>query len=381
MMIFYKPGTGNTVDPIVVIDYTRSDDQYSEVEILKYVNSVGIEAAKGKVVNIANLKTYSLDYSYQWVHSGITYGGALKTRFTATISNAPMDLVALLNVKMFISQENLQSLEAVASSIIDPEVFFPTGGFVLRPNSNSDKIITRTFIVYSTPFNFDSRRINSSLQIIGSEFDSMVIRLSFAADIKKSLPLVTQLQSILGAQGFILQPDPSLASLMPAVDRYYPPAPINNVMEEICRDNNLVHSIDSDGKTLRLKSLKEDTADSLSLQSPMLTFKNSIPGSNLISTFSLQNYASCTMECEAFDVQLFEAVSVYDDTNTETLFSNLRKGVPLLSYNSYRFYILEYGYTDSRMKTSMMIKGSNNWIISQFKIDKFMESKVYTAAL
>ncbi len=384
MIIIYKPGNGDTVDPIVIIDYTRSDEQYSEAQIMRYVSSLGVQAAKGKGINTANLKIYSLDYACSFTHSGINYGDAIKTKFQATIENAPMSLVGALNIKQYISEENINSLSNASRSIIDPEVFFPTGAMVIKTNSNSTDTITRTFMLYSTPFNFDSRRLNSSLILQGADYDSMVIRLQFAVSLKKNTPLVSQLSTILSGQGYTVNSDDSLTSTFPVVERYYPPAPINAVISEVCRDNNLAYRINSDEKTIYIKSLSP--SDKPDRYGNGMCFNGYVTGAKIMSSFSLQNYASCTFEAEAFDAELFESLTVYDDSMTEGQFANLRQmpGVYMagsVPVKKYRFYVLEYTYTDNRYKTSVTIRGTNNWLINNFKLDSFLENKIYTGGV
>lgn len=382
MMIFYKPGEGvNVVIPIVVLDYTRSDDNYSKAQIIKYAYSLGNEAAKGKYIDVLQMQIFSLDYSFTYTHSGIAYGNALKTKFQATITNAPMELIQLLNVKFIIGQENLESLNNAAKTIIDPEVFFPTGGFVITPDSGSffpDRI-KRTFMVYATPYNFDPRRVNSFLTIKGASFDSMVMRLQFAVDLSSTkAPLVTQLQQIFGEE-WIIQYDQSLETVNPVVSRYYPPGTVNKIMSEICRDNAIAYDINSDAKTIYLKSLKSSDAKKTEFDGRSLTFGNTVNGSYLISTMSLHDYATCLVEAEAFDVNLFESVSVWDDSGCEDQFYNLRKMEERKEgLTGYRFYVLEYTYNDSRHKTSISFRGTNNWLLTQFKLETFMENKVYT---
>ena len=370
------------MDPIAVLDYTRSDDQYSIAQINQYVRSVGIEAAKGKTINLANLRTYSLDYSMSFTHSGINYGDSLKSKFSATIYNAPMELIGLLNIKQYVSSENINALSTATKSIIDPQVSFPTGGFVIRRNSNVTDIITRTFMIYSTPFNFDSRRLNSTLNLNGSQFDSMVIRLQFAVNLNKNSSLVSQIKTILSGQGFTVNSDDSLSDIPPVIERYYPPAPINSVLSEVCRDNDIAFDINSDKKEITLKSLSPDDAPQESQNDKILTFNNYIPGSYILASLSLQNYASCMFEAEAFDVQLFESISIYDDSFSEGLFANLRQipgTIPAGSaiLKGYRFYVLEYTYTDSVEKTTVSVRGTNNWLINNFKLDTFLENKIY----
>jgi len=383
MIIIYKKSAFyNMVDPIVILDYTRSDDSWSESQIQLYTQRLST-LVEGKQIS-RNMKIYSLDYSFTFAHNGNGYGNALKTFFQAEIINAPIELIDALNIKQFVSQENLAALSSANNYVIDPQSFLPVGGFVMRLNSNTNETVIRPFMLYGTPFNFDSRRINSHLTLKGASFDSKVIRLKFAFNIDKTFPLVSQLSTILAKEGFALNADASLSADMPVVSRYYPPAPLASMLDDICTDNNLFFDIKEESKTIILKSLKP--VDKPFPSGYFLSFNNYVPGSKLISTFSLQDYASCEFECEAFDVDLFKSVTIYDDSFSPGLFENLRRSIKVFStarklLQGYDFYIMAYELHSSKYKTSAVIRGSNNWLISNYKLDNFLENKIYAGQL
>lgn len=397
MLIFYVPSYFNSVNPIVVIDYTRSDDQYNQAQIISYVASLGVQAARGKPINMSFLTIYSLDYSMSFTHSGNNYGDSLKTKFTATIQNAPTDLIGLLNVKQYVGEENVDVLKGALSNIIDPQVFFPTGAFVIKQNSNTAATrattISRTFMIYDTPYNFDPRRINSTLVLHGSEFDSMVMRLQFAVNLSKTKgTLVSQLSTIFAKQQFTITADAKASTLRPKVARYYRPAPMNKILNEICRDNGIIFKIDSSLQTVKLQSIGGVPPVPSEPLPNSLCFNNYVPDTKLISTFSLQNYVICNFESEAFDISLFDTVIVYDDSLSSNplnpmangIFANLKQSpakyqVGRATILSYTFYVLEYTYIDSRTRTSVAIRGTNNWLISNFKLGTFLENKIYLA--
>lgn len=394
MMIFYKSleggiaGSLQLYQPIVVIDYTRSDEQWSTGQILQYVFLMAPENA----ADILDPDVWSLQYAMSYTHSGLTYGKALKTQFNASITNAPIELMALLNIQQYTSSANIEELSQIAKDIVDPQVVFPTGGFVMRGADGN--VITRKIIIFSANFDFDNRRVGSTLNLRGAQFDDMVIRLNFKLDIKPIIPLVTQLTPLLLEQGIVLTPptDPLLAVAPPVVARYYQPATLANMMADICSDNNITYTLNNNVMSLISLAPGSPPIDPESTLFPHEFSFNNYVKSNLMSTFKIENYASATFEAQATDVDLFSSVIVHNDSGKPSLFTNmttvpgsvvnsLRQRV-LFGYDipKYRFYVMEYTLIDSREKTSVTIKGSNNWLIANFKLDNFLENKVYLQA-
>jgi len=376
MIVLFKAINPTITQPIVIIDYTRSDEQYTEIEIGAWVNVFApLDAA-----TILPPIIHSLDYTASFTHSGISYGNSLKQSFEASITNAPVELVKLLNIEQYSSQQNISSLSSALNSVIDPQVIFPTGGILFKGLDGSK--IFRRFMVYSTPYNFDPRRINSTLTIKGAHFDSMVMKLKFAVYIKKNQPLISQISTAISGKD--LQIDgkslSELSSIMPVVDKYYAPAPAQMILDEICRDNNLAY-INKDN-ILSFVSL-DPNSPPLQTVKNSFSFLNSVPGTKIISTFSLNNYVSCEFESEIYDPELFSSVTIYDDSMSNgKLFSNMAKSPDILSgYQGYRFYVQEYTLNDSREKTSTVTKGTNNWLLNNFKLDYMLENKIYQGAL
>lgn len=385
MLIFYTPTEGIALDPVVICDYTRSDEQYSIPQIQTFVNSLGILQNPGKVILPVNpLNIFSLDYKMMYSHGGAEYGDSLKTKFTCQIVNPPQKLVSLLNIKQFGSSENIETLSnTLTTSILDPRIQFPTGGFVIKPNSNARNTATikRTFMVYSTTFNYDERRTNAFLTINGASFDSMVIRLEFSANIDKDLPLIPQIQRVAASSQLRVTSSPLLASLSPVVSKYYPPQPAAKLINAICQDNNLMSDFDSTERTITIKSLTPNSASLIPLE--ILCFNGQVPGALIMNQFALQNYYSCDVEAEAFDATLFDYVTVFDDTRTRGQFANLNKiPIPVIvgsnKIDGYKFYVLQYSYEDSRAKTTIKFRGTNNWLLSNMKLDNFLEAKIYS---
>jgi hypothetical protein len=385
MLIFYTVTKGTALDPVVICDYTRSDEQYSIPQIQTFVNALGAIQNPGKAILPINpLNIFSLDYKMSYSHGGAQYGDSLKTKFTAQITNPPQELISLLNIKQYGSSQNIQKLSSsLTNAIIDPQVQFPTGAFVLKPNANATLIdsIKRTFMVYSTEFNYDERRTNAFLTVNGASFDSMVIRLKFSADIDARFPLIPQIQRVAASSELIVTADPSLSALLPIVSKYYAPQPAAKIINQICLDNNLMSDFDQLRRTIKIKSLSPDAASLFPQE--ILCFNGMVPGAKILNLFALQNYYSCEIESELFDAQLFDYVTVYDDSMTAGQFTNLNETFPPITTGStkikgYKFYLLQYTLEDSRLKTVIKFRGTNNWLLSNFKIDAFLENKIYT---
>lgn len=386
------------VQPIVILDYTRSDEQWTKAEI-----AAAVKATARGIVRALPPIVYSLDYKMSYTHTGIAYGDSIKTTFTATISNPPLDLVSLLNISQFTSQENIEALKRTVNSIIDPQIVFPQGKFFIKsPLTDPTQVrtpetISRPFIIYSTPFNFDQTRTNSTLTLRGAAFDSMVMRLQFAVNLDKAKPLAGQIEAALRSRDITPVFPPEFDGVFPAVSRYYAPAPLDDILGEICLDNKISFSNDTEG-FIRFVSLNPDDPPPDNIVN-RFTFRNSVPGSKCIASFSLSNYTTCEFEAEATEIRLFNSVAVHDDSDSPGLFGNLTK-IPTKSntvqlpsigsfsitgknaekYPGYRFYVQEYTYIDSRDRTSVRITGSNNWITSSFKIDSILENAIYKNA-
>lgn len=387
MLIFFKQQAEKYVQPIVLLDYTRSDEQYTEKDIVEKVLSSS--KATGKTPLVTQLEIFSLNYRVVYSHSGINPASSLKTSATIEIDNAPSTLTNLVNVKQFTSQESALALESTIKAIIDPQVQFPTCVMILRNGSNVFKNvdISRNFIIYSTAFNFDGRRISSSLVLSGASFSSMVIQLQTAVDIKKIKPLVSQLKTSLASTKYTFKADASITSVLPKVERYYPPATMNSILSSIAKDTGLYIDIDDDTKTVNIKSLDPNSKPK-SLSSKTFCFRGMVPGAKMISNFSVQDFSRAVFETEIEDVKIFDSILVYDDSSADLLFENfIEFPVPFITpyggnpIKAYQFYVQEYTYSDDRIQTKLKLTATNNWVVSNFKLNSFLENAIYKEAL
>lgn len=384
MIIFFKQSRTENVfaTPFAVLDYTRSDDQYSRKEIEALV----VEA--GNLVNVgynsALLSVFSLDYAVVYKHTAVTIGDALKTSVGISISNAPPELSSLVNIKQIVGQESALSLGDSVKKVVDAQNQFPYGVLIydIPGPAGTKKTVMKKFMVYGTTYNFDAKRINSTLQIRGASFDSMVMRLQMRMNIDKAKPLVAQIQAALAPTGFKITAPADMAAKLPVASRYYPPAPVNKILANVCRDNGIFFDLDSDNKTVKLISLNsENNPAYLSLIPTKFSFRGHVSGSSIISTFSVQDYATATFKTEPQDLSLFDSVIIYNDSDASDLFGNFRADPApygLKKVKGYNFYILQLILTVSRTESTLTITGTNNWLISNFKLDTLFENAVYS---
>jgi len=371
-------------NPVVVVDYTRTDDQWSFAEIQEQVANAGVELLGGQFNPVSPSDGYALDYAVNFRHSGVNIGTALKTSVNIVVSNAPATMVGLMNIQQLVGAESATSLENAVAKVVDPQNQFPVGLFIFKYTdvAGYSQKISRRFMVYGTSFNFDARRINSKLEIRAAGFDSVVMRLALAVSMDKKLPILGQLTQALSSttlRDYQISFDPvSRGALPPVVDRYYPPATLNKVLADFCQDNGLFFDIDETTKKIVFKSTSSSAPPTVTDLPPNLCFRNRVPASALIATFSVQDYSTVTMATEVLDVNLFDPVDVYDDSDAKGLFSNFRKsGLPYKDIEGYRFFVMEYSLTFSAHTTALTIRGTNNWLVSNFKLDTLFEPAVY----
>lgn len=385
MIICFKLDSETGIsNPVVVVDYTRTDDQWSFAEIQEQVANAGVELLGGSFNPVTPSNVYSLDYSMSFRHSGVNLGDALKTSVKITVSNAPAEMIALMNIQQLVGSESALSLENAVAKVVDPQNQFPVGLFIFKYTdvAGYEQKLSRKFTVYGTTFNFDARRISSRLEIRAASFDSVVMRLALAVNMDKKLPIAGQITSALSSttlRDFQVSFDPvSLGTLPPVLDRYYPPATLNKVLADFCQDNGLFFDIDETAKKVVFKSASSANPPTVSDLPSTLCFRNRVPASALIATFSVSDYATATIGSEILDVNLFDPVDVYDDSDAKDLFSNFRKnGLPYKTIDGYRFFVMEYQYTFSAHTSALTIRGTNNWLVSNFKLDTIFEPAVY----
>lgn len=364
--------------PVVVLDYTRSDDQWSEREIRQKVGQAGMLLGLG--VDAAALSIFSLTYSVRYKHSGIALADALKTTVDITIKNAPPALSSLINVRQIVGQESALSLEAATKKVIDAQNQFPQAVwfFNVTAPGGITTTIAKKFMVYKTSFNFDAKRINSTLVAAGASFEDMVMRIRMNIVLTKQSFLVDQLQTALASSGYQVTPsDTGIAHHTPVLERFYPPAPINKLLASVCLDNGLWFDLDETNKKIKIQSLNSASPPKTALPK-IYSFRGTPPGQYILSTFSVADYATARFATELTGIELFDTVRILDDSNARGLFDNFRSEPQAIrKLLLYSFYVLMYEYSVSSTESVLNVVATNNWLLSNFKLDTLFENAVY----
>ena len=386
MLIFLKQLYGLRFQPIVVVDYTRSDEQYTTDEILKLV-SKSISNID-KIPDFSSMEIYSLNYRVVYKHSGINPADSLKVSCTIEIDNAPNDLANLINIKQFTKQQSALSLQSVVNNIIDPQVIFPYCSIILKndPSFFTDSAlyntspIVRNVIVYNTSQAMDGKRINNTLVLSCGSFSSLVIGLNTAVEITKDLPLIAQLQSSLASSGYLFKASPDIIGTLPKIEKYYQPGTLNNILSEIATDFGLFIDINDTEKTVYIKSLNPDSLPP-TLDYKKFCFRGKIPDAKIISNFSVQDYSRGYFETEFEDIRIFDSILVFDDSDSIEYFENfIEFPLSVKGIKAYKFYVQEYTILEDRQQTKLKIIASNNWVVSNFKLNYFLENAIYKGA-
>lgn len=380
MLIFYNPMSEGAFQPIVVVDYTRSDETYTQKEIISKVNS---NVPDKKFANIAMLEIFSLNYRVNYSHSGINLASSLKTVCTIEIDNAPNILTNLLNIKQYTKQQNAISLKSTVKAIIDPQVQFPHCVIVLKGEKGiiaDSTNIYKNVIVYNTGRSYDGKRISNTLVLSCGAFSSLVIGLKTAVYIKTNLPLVAQLQKSLASSKYLIKASPSIMATFPTIEKYYAPSTLNEILSQVASDFGLFIDINDDEKTVDIQSLDPNDKP-LQIAYKKFCFRGKVPDAKLISNFSVQDYSRVTLETEMEDVSIFDSILVYDDSDSVDYFENFIKfQIPYGKIKAYRFYVQEYTIQDDRIQTKLRMVATNNWVVSNFKLSYFLENAIYKGA-
>jgi hypothetical protein len=382
VLIFFRTNGSIFVQPIVVIDATRSDENYTQTQIKTFIAKwlgkfAGRELPPGAAQG-SETKLYSLAYSCQFTHDAISLGNALKAQFFATITNAPGELVSLLKIEQYTTEQNLALLEKVIDNVINPQVAFPAGVMICR---NGDTIVERGFTVFSTPYNADGRLVNTTLQIRGAYFSDLVMRLSLAITLTKrgDETLEEQLKKYESDLGFTIVFKNGKQRRPPA-DKYYAPAPINVTLAQICKDNNVSFYLRDN--TLFFYTLDPKEAPAADF-AHLFSMRHQVNGTKLMQPPTFSDYATMQTNTELHEPELFTRIGVFDDSGSTTLFSNLAKAPPYpgTKLNLYGFYVTSYTIADGRDVSVVRYVATNNWLLNYVKLDAILENKVYTNAI
>jgi hypothetical protein len=364
MIIFYPPANPVCV-PVVIADMTDSSDQWSaaEISLLIYQNlPTGLMVGFSPVI-------YSCKYNYEIEHNGSPLGSALKMTLSASIKVPPSDLISQVSIG-FVS--SAVSPSALADSLIaNPQLNIMYAVVVEKINFVSN--VSRSFIAYSSILQPDPMGVSATLIIKGASIDDTLIRSVVGFHLNKQLPLSTQLTTLAASLDYTLNfVNASAANSIPVNEILFQPSTLPKILDEICLQNKLLYKINGSIITLFSQTSEPLATNFLNLKYSFLGYKNS----SLMWAVGVENYANVKFKTPVFDASLFEKIVLYDDSNSG-LFTGLKKNFGLI--NSYDMIILRYSIIRNDYELCCEVTATNNWLLSQMRIDGIMESKIYGA--
>ena len=388
MLIFYTK-IGSNLTPTVIIDAMSSDDRFSTKEIQKAVdeNMPKNEAAtstNGALPAPANNKpkVYSCEYSAQFEHIGIPIGSALKSTFSASIKSPSAELIQAFAPTFNNSSSSISQMSDPNFKVPNVKTNITFSAMVVR--GADGKPISRKFIVYAAPLYPDPYGTLITMVLQGAMVDDILIKGTVAVQIDKKTSFKSQMDKFLKT----LKPPMtanynymSHANSIPATEKIFPPMKLNNLLSELCLQNNLVYTIDYSKSSVNFYGSGQDSAPKTT---PYIVPKFSFLGSDGSMSWALgvENYANIKFKSAIFDCKLFNKITIVNDIKS-AFFGGLTKSPssnPVTKINAYDAWIIRYGIKWSRNESICEVTASNNWILSQFRGDGLMETSIYEAS-
>jgi len=378
MLIFYVENNVFIV-PVVIIDALSSDDRFVTGDILSAVYENSPDDAFLKPPEV-----YSCEYSAQFEHIGIPMGQALKTKFSGTLKSPPALLVTAFSPKFLTSAESLADLTNALSKIPNSQTNIVHSAMVLR--GVNGYMISRKFITYSAPLYPDPHGTTTTMILSGAMIDDIMIKQTAFFQIDKKSTLKLQLQSFLSQQDPPWKSDftnAPTANSLPATEILMQPMTFNSFLREVCEQNKLIAIPDSDKRKVVFYGQGQGNAPKTQ-DTPIEKF--SFLGSEGYMAWGLgvENYVNIRFKTSIFDAKLFEKITLYNDVKSaffEGLTSSPSPVSTFKDVKTYDAWIIRYIIKWSRLETICEITASNNWIMGIMRVDNFLESKIYAAAV
>lgn len=247
-------------------------------------------------------------------------------------------------------------------------------------------LISRKFLVFAAPLYPDQYGTIITMVLSGAMVDDLVIKGANFCRIDKKSTLAAQLKTFLSGLNPKLTPNfdnAPTANSLPATEKLFPPMKLYELLSEICLQNKLIFSIDTAKATVKFYGVGQDNAPKMLDYKPA---KFSFLGSVGYMAWGLgvENYANIRFKSAIFDCKLFNKVSIYNDIKS-AFFGGLVKSSEYsaalkASVNIYDAWVIRYAIRWSRNESICDITASNNWIMSQYRIDGLLENGVYLKA-
>lgn len=385
MLIFYvkKSNSAATItQPIVVIDAMSSDDRFTTKEILKACKD---NAPENTSIPL-KIPTYSCEYSAQFEHIGIPIGAALKSMFSASIKSPPADLISAFAPTFNNSASSISQMSDPNFKVPNVKTNITYAAMVIKDQSGNR--ISRKFIVYAAPMYPDPYGTLITMVLQGAMVDDILIKGAVSVQINKKTSFKSQMDAFLGKLKPPMKANYNYMSHPnnpPATEKLFPPMKLNNLLSEICLQNNLIYTIEYSKNVVNFYGAGQASApETPEYKIPEFSFLGS--AGSIAWALGIENYANIKFKTSIFDCKLFNKITIVNDINSK-VFSGLTKKPTSISTSilkkvsdKYDAWIIRYSMRWSRQETVCEITASNNWVMSQFRVDGLMETAIYEAS-
>lgn len=376
----FQPAPSQT-QPIVIIDSMSSDDRFTEKEIAKLAKD------NSPTSSLTPPVIFSCEYSAQFEHIGMPLGAAIKTRFSGMLKSPPGILVDAFSPKFLTDSQSVDQLADSLSTIPNAQTHITYAAMIFKTQSGGT--VSRKFIVYAAPMYPDPFGTTITMNLAGALIDDVMIKSTTFCQIDKKSTLKEQLDALLSSQSPELvgnyKDSPSQIDEIPATEILLKPMKLFDLLSEICLQNKMLFSIDySKSKVNFYGQGNENAPKTLDYIPPKFSFL----GSNGAIAWGLgiENYSNIKFRTSIFDCNLFTKVIIYNDIKS-AVFGGLTKNpspaaTSMLSKipDSYDAFIIRYVMRWNRQESICEVTASNNWIMSQFRIDSLLETAIYSQA-
>ena len=382
MIIFYPSNPEGIVNPVVILDALDSSDRFSDLEVLSQVYK-NFKAESFSALSLPSV--YSCSYEFEFSHNSIPLGEGIKTQFIGTISSPPSALVSQFSPKYFTSAMSIEQMADVASTIANPQTTITNAALIVRDQKNN--YISRQFIAYAAQIQPDIFGSTTTMIIHGAAIDDILIKSEFAFQLDKKFPLATQLTAMLTKAGYIPIFKVGAATeygvfqtVYPASDKLFQPMKLRELLDEICLQNKLVYKIDD--KVITFHSQTDKPLDYEKSEFSFLGYSGA-----LAWAVGVENYANIKFKTPYFDARLFQPITIWNDIKS-AFFDGLNSNgsislpssflpIPPMSYDA---SIIRYVIRRSTEEIVCEVTATNNWLLSQMRIDGILEAKIYAGA-
>jgi hypothetical protein len=377
MLIFYI-GDEAVVHPLVIIDALSSDDRFTTEQITAAAEE---NVQSGVALDMSNPKIYSCEYSCQFDHVGIPLGQGLKTKFTATIRSIPGELAYAFSPQYLTSAQSVTEMTNALGTIANPQTHITHSAMVIK-SANGD-MITRQFIVYAAPLYPDSFGTTTIMVLAGAMVDDILFKSEVAFQFDKKTSLKSQLTALLAAQKPALVGNFSSAPTAnnpPATERLFQPMKLYDLLDEICLQNKLIYAADTTKSKITFTGVGQKDIPTLSGYTvPEFSFLGS--KGSLAWGLGVENYANVKFKSAIFDCKLFGKIAMYNDIQS-AFFGGLasRASQVLSDTKIFDLWIIRYSIKWNRSESICEVTATNNWLMSQFRIDGLLEASIYSNA-